>query len=165
MAHKFTVLAQIDGISLDDFKRLAKDIKMHEKVCYRLPAENIEILESDLKGDIFTMKRSYNLDVNIPDIAKKMLKDAFRLQRTDISDLEKMTSKVKLGANLPIEAHCDRHVTGSAHHVEFHLQWTVKVKVPLVGGLLEKHAEGEIRKFSAIEIEIIEDEIRKSLAA
>lgn len=165
MAHKFTVKAKLDGISLDDFKRLAKDTNMHETVCYRLPAENIEILESHLQGDIFTMKRAYNLDVKIPDIAKKMLKDAFRLQRTDISDLEKMTSTVKLGANLPIEAHCDRHVTGSAQHVEFHLEWSVKVKVPLVGGLLEKHAEGEIRKFSAIEIHIIEDEIRKSLAA
>jgi hypothetical protein len=31
--------------------------------------------------------------------------------------------------------------------------------------MLEKHAEGEIRKFSQIEISIIEDEIRKSLTA
>jgi len=37
--------------------------------------------------------------------------------------------------------------------------------VPLIGGMLEKHAEGEIRKFSDIEIEIVEDELRKNLQA
>ncbi|ANF82301.1 hypothetical protein A3K93_08905 [Acinetobacter sp. NCu2D-2] len=165
MAHQFTVQAQIDGISLSDFKRIAKDTKMHEVVCHHLPAQNMEILVSEVDGDIFTMKRAYNLDVNIPDIAKKMLKDAFRLKRTDISNLEKLTSTVELGANLPIQANCQRHVTGNDEHVAFHLEWMVKVKVPLIGGMLEKHAEGEIRKFSQIEIEIIEDELRKALVA
>jgi hypothetical protein len=37
------------------------------------------------------------------------------------------------------------------------------VKVPLIGGMLEKHAEGEIRKFSQLEIEIVEDELKKNL--
>lgn len=165
MAHQFTVKARINGISLHDFKRLASDIKMHETVCHRIPTQNLEILESNLEGDIYTLKRAYNLDVNIPEIAKKMLKDAFRLHRTDISDFEKMTSTVKLGANLPIQASCERSVTGSDSHIQFQLHWTVKVKVPLIGGMLEKHAEGEIRKFSTIEIDIIEDEIRKELAA
>lgn len=56
------------------------------------------------QGHLYTLKRAYNLDVKIPDIAKKLLKDAFRLQRTDVSNLEEMTSVVELGANLPIEA-------------------------------------------------------------
>jgi hypothetical protein len=37
------------------------------------------------------------------------------------------------------------------------------VKVPLIGGILEKHAEGEIRKFSEIELTIVEDELKKNL--
>ncbi len=62
----------------------------------RIPGENLEILESKKMGDMYTLKRAYSLDVNIPDIAKKFLKDAFRLQRTDISDLAALTSDVKL---------------------------------------------------------------------
>lgn len=165
MAHQFTVTASINGVSIEEFKRLASDIHMHEAVCRRIPAQNMEILVSEKQGEIYTLKRSYNLDVNIPEIAKKLLKDAFRLQRTDISNLDKLTSTVALGANLPIEATCQRAVKGDERQIEFQLDWTVKVKVPLVGGMLEKHAEGEIRKFSQIEIEIIEDEIRKSLTA
>lgn len=30
--------------------------------------------------------------------------------------------------------------------------------------MLEKHAEGEIRKFSHLEIQIVEDELKKNLA-
>ncbi|AXY57463.1 DUF2505 family protein [Acinetobacter chinensis] len=163
MAHKFTIKATIQGVSVDDFRRLAADPVMHEAVCKRIPGENLEILESVVRGDIYTMKRAYNLDVNIPDIAKKMLKDAFRLKRTDITHLTELSSTVDLGANLPLEAHCDRSVSGNDQQIDIQLDWQVKVKVPLIGGLLEKHAEGEIRKFSDLEIEIVEDELRKNL--
>jgi hypothetical protein len=164
MAHQFTVVATINDVSLDEFKRLAADISLHENVCRRIPGENIQILRSEKQGSIYTLERTYNLDVNIPDIAKKLLKDAFRLKRKDVSDLDAMTSVVELGANLPLEARCERQVTGDDQHVSFELNWTVKVKVPLVAGMLERHAEGEIRKFSQIEISIIEDELRQHLA-
>lgn len=74
-----------------------------------------------------------------------------------------MISTVELGANLPLEASCQRSITGNAQQLNIQLDWQVKVKVPLVGGMLEKHAEGEIRKFSDIEIGIVEDELKKNL--
>jgi len=117
MAHQFTVKAIINGVSIDEFKRLANDIRLHEAVCHRIPAQNLEILVSEKQGHMYTLKRAYNLDVNIPDIAKKLLKDAFRLQRTDVSDLNEMTSTVQLGANLPIEAICQRAVTGDQDQI------------------------------------------------
>lgn len=163
MAHTFIVNASINGVSIDDFKRLASDIQLHEKVCHRIPGDNIEILTSEKQGDIYTLKRAYNLDVNIPDVAKKMLKGAFRLKRTDISNLEEMTSTIELGANLPLVATCNRSVKGDDQRIDFHLEWTVNVKIPLISGMLERHAEGEIRKFSQIEIGIIEDELHKNL--
>ena len=165
MAHQFTVNAAIQGVSLDDFKRLAENISLHEAVCRRIPGENLEILESQKAGDIYTLKRAYNLEVNLPDVAKKFLKDAFRLKRTDVSNLAQMTSVVTLDPNLPLEANCQRSVTGDDSQINFQLEWTVKVKVPLIGGMLEKHAEGEIRRFSQLEIEIVEDELRKNLSA
>lgn len=164
MAHQFTVNATISGVSLNDFKRLAADTSLHEAVCKRIPGENLEIIESKIEGNTYTLRRAYNLDVNIPDIAKKLLKDAFRLKRSDVTNLEAMTSKVELGANLPLVANCSRSVTGDDKQVNIKLDWDVKVKVPLIGGLLEKHAEGEIRKFTDLEIEIIEDELKKNLA-
>ncbi|RYY79181.1 MAG: DUF2505 family protein [Moraxellaceae bacterium] len=165
MAHQFTINATIHGISIDDFKRLAADKSLHEAVCRRIPGENLEILESNISGDTYTLRREYNLDVNIPDIAKKLLKNAFRLKRTDITNLKNLTSTVALGANLPLEAKGERSVTGDKDKLNVTMVWTVKVKVPLVGGMLEKHAEGEIRKFTQLELEIVEDEAKKQLQA
>ena len=163
MAHQFTITTTIHGISVDDFKRLVADTSLHEAVCRRIPGENLEILESRIQGDTYTLRREYNLDVNIPDIAKKLLKNAFRLKRTDITNLKNLTSTVALGANLPLEAKGERSVTGDGDKLDVTMVWTVKVKVPLVGGMLEKHAEGEIRKFTQLELEIVEDEAKKQL--
>ncbi len=163
MAHQFTIHTTVHGISVDDFKRLVADTSLHEAVCRRIPGENLEILESRIQGDTYTLRREYNLDVNIPDIAKKLLKNAFRLKRTDITNLKNLTSTVALGANLPLEAKGERSVTGDGDKLDVTMVWTVKVKVPLVGGMLEKHAEGEIRKFTQLELEIVEDEAKKQL--
>lgn len=165
MAHQFTINATIPGISIDDFKRLAADKSLHEAVCRRIPGENLEILESSIQGNTYILRREYNLDVNIPDVAKKLLKNAFRLKRTDITNLTAMTSTVELGANLPLEAKGERTVTGDSNQLNVTMVWTVKVKVPLVGGMLERHAEGEIRRFTQLELDIVEDEAKKQLQA
>lgn len=165
MAHQFTIHSTIHGVSLDDFKRLVRDTSLHEAVCRRIPGENLEILESNISGDIYTMRREYNLDVNIPDIAKKLLKNAFRLKRKDVTNIQTLNSTVELGANLPLEAKGERSVTGDNNKLDITMIWTIKVKVPLVGGMLEKHAEGEIRRFTQVEMDIVEEEVKKKLQA
>ncbi|TCH62908.1 DUF2505 family protein [Acinetobacter sp. ANC 4862] len=165
MAHRFTVNSTIQGVSIDEFKRLASDTALHEAVCRRIPGEKLEIIESKIQGDTYTLRRAYNLDVKIPDIAKKLIKDAFRLKRTDITNLEALTSTIELGANLPLHANCERSVTGDDLQIHITLNWQVKIKVPLIAGMLEKHAEGEIRKFSDLEIQIVEDELKKNCSA
>ena len=163
MAHQFTIHQTISGVTIDRFAELTADISLHEAVCRRIPGENLEILESKIVGDIYTMRREYNLDVHIPEIAKKLLKNAFRLKRSDIANLKNLTSTIELGANLPLEAKAERKVVGNGNQLDITLVWTVKVKVPLIGGMLEKHAEGEIRKFSQLESDIVEDELKKHL--
>lgn len=165
MAHRFTVNSTIQGVSIDEFKRIASNTALHEAVCRRIPGEKLEIIESKIQGNTYTLRRAYNLDVKIPDIAKKLLKDAFRLKRTDITNLEALTSTIELGANLPLQANCERFVTGDDKQIHIILNWQVQIKVPLVAGMLEKHAEGEIRKFSDVEIQIVEDELKKNLSA
>ena len=165
MAHRFTVNSTIQGVSIDEFKRIASNTALHEAVCRRIPGEKLEIIESKIQGNTYTLRRAYNLDVKIPDIAKKLLKDAFRLKRTDITNLEALTSTIELGANLPLQANCERFVTGDDTQIHITLNWQVQIKVPLVASMLEKHAEGEIRKFSDVEIQIVEDELKKNLSA
>ncbi len=77
MAHQFTIQHTILGVSLHDFKNLVQDINLHETVCHRIPGENLEILESKIVDHTYSLCRTYHLDVNVPDLIKKLLKDAF----------------------------------------------------------------------------------------
>lgn len=165
MAHRFTITETINGLSFEDFKKIVADPKFHEGVSEHIPGTNKVILESQVVGSTYTLDREYNLDINIPDIAKKLLKDAFRIKRKDQFNLEAYTSTVDLGSNsIPLQAHCDRKIVGTDNQLTFTMNWEVKVKVPLLGGLLEKHAEGEVRKFTALELSIIEQQAKAYLA-
>ena len=164
MAHHFKFNATIHGVTIEKFRELVSDISLHERICHKIPGENLVITESKLVGQQYTLRREYNLAVNIPDVAKKILKDAFRLTRSDITQLDQLTSDVELGANLPLKAKAKRYVTGGTNQVNVEIDWEVKVSIPLIGGFLEKHAEGEIRRFSDIEINIINEEIQQILA-
>ena len=164
MAHRFTVTATIDGLSFEEFRKVVSDPKFHEGVSEHIPGTNKQILVSEIKGDIYTLKREYNLDINIPDIAKKLLKDAFRIRREDQFNFEQFTSTVDLGSNsLPLVAHCDRKIEANGNQLNFTMHWEIKIKVPLIGGMLEKHAEGEVRKFTALELEVIEKQAKAYL--
>lgn len=164
MAHHFKFHSTIHGVTIEKFKELVADISLHERICHKIPGENLVITESKLVGQVYTLRREYNLAVNIPDVAKKILKDAFRLKRSDISHLDQLKSDVELDANFPLKATGKRSVTGGSNQVNVEIDWEIKVSIPLIGGFLEKHAEGEIRRFSEIEINIINEEIKEILA-
>ena len=57
MAHQFTVNETIHGVSIEDFSRLVADTSLHEAVCKRIPGENLEIIESNINGDIYPNSR------------------------------------------------------------------------------------------------------------
>ena len=76
--------------------------------------------------------------MNVPDLIKKLLKDAFRVKRTDVVNLDQLTSTIQLDTSLPVEANCKRVVTGSDRQVEVLVNWTVNVNIPLIGERIEK---------------------------
>lgn len=165
MAHQFTIQHIMSGVSLSDFKAVIQDVNLHERVCHRIPGKNLDILESQIVDHTYTLCRTYDLDVNVPDIIKKMLKNAFRVKRTDVVNLEQLMSTIHLDTSLPVEANCKRVVTGSEQQIEVLINWTVNAKIPFVSDKVEKHAEGEIRKFSQLELQIIEEEVKARINA
>ena len=79
MAHQFTVNAAIQGVSLDDFKRLAENISLHEAVCRRIPGENLEILESH--------QQNYSIYSNVQaDPAEHIVLDAVQFAKKEKAD-------------------------------------------------------------------------------
>ena len=46
MAHRFTVNSTIQGVSIDEFTRIASNTALHEAVCRRIPGKKLEIIEN-----------------------------------------------------------------------------------------------------------------------
>lgn len=165
MSYKFNVQSTIGGVPVDFATAQLSDPAFHEKVCYRLPATDLVITESSLAGSQYTLKREYNLDVNIPDIARKFLKSAFRLRREDFWNLAQLNAESHFYMNMPGEFHSRTVMKHDANGIHIHQDWEVIIRVPLIHNLLAKHAEAEIRRFRDIELDIIRDELGKAFQA
>lgn len=160
MTHRFTVQHALPDTCLDDVRKHMADPEFHTTICRKVPSENLVILESKLAGTRYTLKRQHNLDVNIPDIAKRLLSGAFLLWRDDEWDIDNLTARASFRMNLPAAFRCQTRIRESGSSVLIKHDWEVDIHVPLIHGILARHAETEIRRFNQIELDVIRDEVR-----
>lgn len=99
------------------------------------------------------------MDLDIPDIIHKLLKGAFRLQRNDLWDLEKLSSESSLKANLPGIVTFKTKLLEAQNNIKIQQEWKLDISVPLIHKVIAKFAETEIRKFHAIEVGIIQKQL------
>ncbi|MBC9228494.1 DUF2505 family protein [bacterium SPL81] len=161
MTHTFDIESRIQGIPLELALVQLRNPEFHELICRSLPASNINILESKMNQSHYSLKRQQNMDVDIPKIAQKFLKDAFRLYREDHWDINNLTFTSYFKPNMPGEFKSKTTILVQGEILCIHQKWEVVVNVPLIHGILAKHAESEIRKFQQIEIDVIQKELMK----
>lgn len=95
----------------------------------------------------------------MPDIIRKLLKDAFRLQRHDHWDFSSLSAKSTLRSNLPGVLSYQTFINEDKDAIKVRLDWKMDIAIPLLHKTLAKFAESEIRKFFAIEMKIIQQEL------
>lgn len=164
MTHRFNVKHVLTGVTLPEVRQLMAVPAFHEDVARKVPGFNLQIQHSSLAASTYQMKREVNMDVNIPDLAKKFLKDAFKLWRSEEWNLETLTCHSHFKLNMPAEFRCKVALAEESGRIVANHDWEVEVHVPLVHGILARHAEGEIRRFNQIEIDIIQQEIGLKVA-
>lgn len=162
MTHQFNIKSTICGVSLSEFKYIAATPPLHEAICRRLSGDHFEIIESRVEGNVYILRQVFHADVKMPQFAKKLLKDAFWVRRQDTSNIEQLTSTIRLKSNVPFHASCQRIVTGDAKQILVQSDWTLHIKAPFFRGMLERHAEAELRRYSEIEMTILEDELKRA---
>lgn len=164
MAHKFSMQSQLHGLSMLQVKDFAKNPSFHEKIAAQIPGSNLEIISSTLTDKHYEMTREYNLDVNIPDVAKKFLKGAFRVRREDKWNLADLSYQSRITMNMPAEFISRSSMRDEGGQLVSVTEFEVDVRIPLVHGMLARHAEGEIRHFANIELGILHQELLAALA-
>lgn len=160
MVHRFTVKEELVTGTLAEAKKILSNQNFHLNVCSKIPSENLKILSTGFSESLYYLKRSQNLEVNIPDIAKKLLSGAFKLVREDKWDIEHLVCKSSFEMNMPSRFVNLAKLTEENGKLFITVDWEVNVNVPLIGNILAKHAEAEIRRFSKIELEIVRNELQ-----
>lgn len=157
--HNFTIKHQLSYRTLDQARRLISSPSFHQNIARKLSGSNLKIHSSSLINNIYIMKREVNLDVNIPDIAKKFLRGAFKIWRSEEWAIDTLTGKSYIRMNMPSELRCRSEIVEESGKIVANQVWEIDVQIPLISGILAKHAESEIRRFSKIEVEVINKEI------
>lgn len=156
MTHRFNITSPLIGITLGDARQCIGHVAFHEQVAQKLPGSNLKIQESVSGPNSYRMKKELNLDVNIPDMAKKLLKDAFRISRLEEWDIQQLMCQSRFDMNMPAAFRCQLVLREANGQLVAHQDWEVDVHVPLVHGILAKHAEAEIRRFNQIEMQVLQ---------
>ncbi|MCD6060620.1 MAG: hypothetical protein K0R03_1621 [Moraxellaceae bacterium] len=164
MTHRFNVKHYLEGGTLEETRESVGTPAFQEEVARKAPGFNLKILESTRSGNRYVMRREVNMDVDIPDIARRLLRDAFKVWRDEEWDLDTLTCRARTKMNLPAEFRVTAKLTQEGSRILANFDWEVDVNIPLVRGFLEKHAEGEIRRFNQLEMDVVQQVIRERMA-
>ena len=163
MEYFFSIESTLDNVDIEHAKQLFTTINFHENICKKIPGTSLDIQRSDVIGHQYFLDRAYNLNLDMPDLVRKLLKDAFRLQRKDQWDFTTLSATSTLQSNLPGILYYQTFLREQNNIVQILQEWKLDIGIPLIHKALAKFAEAEIRKYFAIEMQIIKDEIQADL--
>lgn len=159
MDYFFTIKSTLNHIDSDKAKQLFQTVEFHEQICQKIPGTALDIQCSELAGDRYYLEREYNLDLEMPELIRKLLKDAFRLRRHDYWDFQTLSASSTLKSNLPGILSYQTFLSEAHNAIQVRQDWKLDIGIPLIHKALARFAETEIRKFHAIEMDIIQQEL------
>lgn len=130
------------------------DPSFHQKLQEALGARNIRQLEHSDDGTHFRIQLSYEVDSgdSIPGFAKKVLGETSKVVQTESWDKSSKKGHVSVNVqSLPGTLECDTTLSDTASGCTKTFDWTVTVKIPLIGGKIEKVVAADIEKKSPLE--------------
>tara|TARA_R110001592_G_scaffold1874_42_gene11651 strand:+ start:7096 stop:7587 length:492 start_codon:yes stop_codon:yes gene_type:complete len=106
-----------------------------------LGAQNIALLDESFEEGKFSIniKRCLPADVPVPSFAKKFFSGTMTIVQRDTWDASSKTGRLDIEfKGVPVEASCDMKLVDEGDGSALLMGWNINVKVPLIGGKLEK---------------------------
>ncbi len=114
-----------------------------------------EILEQNEQGDEFRIKVLRHVPIEASGIVKKIMPAT-----TQVVNDERWSRSDKSGAvvvetkGVPLEMSCTAQMRDDGDGCLIEYDWTIKARIPLGGGALEKFVAGDMEKGEARELEV-----------
>lgn len=109
--------------------------------------KDFQVLESREDGDEYYVRFSYQVASDVPAFAKKVLGETSSVVHEETWN--KSTGKGQISidvATLPGTLECDAQLENVDGGCQKHFNWEIKVKIPLIGGKIEKVVADDIQR-------------------
>jgi hypothetical protein len=132
--------------------RMFTDRAFHTRKLDAMGLSNYQVLDHASKGDEFRIRIQRRVPMQAPAVVKKFV----GAESTVINE-ERWNRKSKSGSvqvdpvGMPLDMSCVTSVADEGKGCVVSYEWTIKAKVPLVGGALEKFVVSDLERRSAEE--------------
>lgn len=139
----------------DVVMRMFTDRNFHTRKLDAMGLKNYQILDHALEGADFRIRIRRKVPMQAPALVKKF----FPAESTVVNE-ERWNSKSRTGSVLvepqgvPLEMSCLTALKDQGGECVVSFDWTVKAKIPLVGGALEKFVISDMERLAAEETAI-----------
>ncbi len=150
---KFSYSQQLDA-DLDTVMKMYTDPAYHEQLQSALGSMNVTQLDHSDDGDDFEITLGYSVksEVPLPGFAKKILGETTDVEQTESWNRSSGRGRVAVRMkSLPGSLRCETSLEADGDSCRKVFDWTVEVKVPLVGGKIEKLIADDIARKDPIE--------------
>lgn len=126
--------------------RLFGNPDFHGRKLKEVGVKRYEILELDEKGDEVRIKISRHTPLDAPRAIKKVIPAEVNSVSEEHWNHKTLKGKVSTETGIPVEMHCTATISAQGDGSVVNYDWTIKAKVPLIGGALEKFIAGDLKK-------------------
>ena len=139
----------------DVVMRMFTDKNFHTRKLDAMGLKNYQILDHTLKGADFRIRIRRKVPMQAPALVKKF----FPAESTVVNE-ERWNTKSRTGSvvvepqGVPLEMSCATALNDQGGECIVSFDWTVKAKIPLVGGVLEKFVISDMERLAAEETAI-----------
>lgn len=141
--------------SSDVVLRMFTDKNFHTRKLDAMGLKNYKVLDHKLDGSAFRIRIERKVPMQAPGVVKKLFGAETTVTNEEHWNLKSKTGKVLVEPQgVPIEVSCTTALTDEGKECVVSFDWTIKARVPLVGGALEKFVIADMEKRAAEETEV-----------
>ena len=135
--------------------RMFTDKNFHTRKLDAMGLKNYQILDHALDGAEFSIKIRRKVPMQAPALVKKVVPAESTVVNEECWNTKTRTGRVVVEAQgMPLDMSCVTALKAQGGECIVSYDWTIKARIPIIGGALEKFVVSDLERRSAEENEI-----------
>ena len=139
----------------DVVMRMFSDVNFHTRKLEQMGFSSFRVLGHSFDGKDFRIKVERKVPMQVPGLLKKVVPSESTAINEESWNVQAGTGRVVVEpVGMPLEISCVARIEAHGQECLISYDWTIKARIPLVGGALEKFVASDMDKHFARETAI-----------